>query len=283
MPLTLTLVAPSTIPIEVQGITPDQLREKTLREIQRLPVLHGNRQQELGELFAVTGSAADEQIEFVGECGTVHWIGAGMAAGYVRVTGSVGRHAGSGMSGGELLISGSAGDWAGAEMRRGLLRILGSAGDHAGGAYVGAQKGMTGGSLLIHGDAGNETGRVMRRGLIAVAGCCGDYAAFNMLAGSVMVFGAIGRRPGAGMRRGTLALLGSPPAVLLPTFRRAAALQSTTYRMMLRHLEQLQFPIEASLYGCVPEILRGDLAAGGKGEILRLSSEMFSWDLCVDA
>ena len=269
MPLSLSLRAPSTLPIEAQGLTPDLLRDKSLAEIQRLPVLCGNTLLPLGELFHVSGSAADAEIEFAGDHAQVHWIGAGMKAGCIRVTGAAGRHAGSGMNGGELLIDGDAGDWAGAEMRRGLIRIKGAAGASAGGVYVGGTKGMTGGTLLIHGAAGNESGRCMRRGLIAIGGPCGDYTAFNMLAGAVLVFGPCGIRPAAGMRRGTLALLHPAQTQLLPTFRLAATLQPTAVRLVLRRLEQLHFPFETTLCEEPLEIFRGDVVVGGKGEILR--------------
>lgn len=269
MPLTLTLIAPSTLPVEAQALTPELLRDKSIAEIQRLPVLCGNRQQPLAELFHVAGSAADAEIEFAGDQPNVHWIGAGMTSGRIRVTGSAGRHAGNRMNGGELLIDGDAGDWAGVEMQRGLIRIGGSAGNSAGGVAVGGTKGMTGGTLLIHGNAGHETGRCMRRGLIAVGGRCGDYAAFNMLAGSLVVFGPCGFRPAAGMRRGTLALLDHAPCQLLPTFHAAAVLQPTALRLTLKRLQQLQFPFPHSLCEEPLEIFRGDLVVGGKGEILR--------------
>jgi formylmethanofuran dehydrogenase subunit C len=270
MTLVLSLIQPSPVPTELQGITPDRLATLSPAEIEQLPVLQGNRRLPLAEVFHIAGSAEDLDIVLQGDLAGVHWIGAGMVHGRITVEGSVGRHAGSGMSGGELLIRGSADGWAGAEMRGGLLRIEGSAGALAGGAYRGATKGMSGGTLLIHGDAGSESGLVMRRGLIAIGGSCGDYPAFNMLAGAMFVFGRAGLRPAAGMRRGTLALLGPSQPRLLPTFRSSAVLQPTAVRLVLKRLQQLRFPIAAELYATCLEIFRGDLVAGGKGELLRL-------------
>lgn len=276
MPLLLSPLQHSPIPTEIRGITPDRLAGLSIPEIERLPVLHGNRSLPLAELFHVAGSAQDLHLELHGDLSCVHWVGAGMTGGRIHVEGSVGRHAGSGMSGGQLEIAGSADGWAGAEMRGGLLRIKGSAGPLAGGAYRGATKGMTGGNLLIHGDAGSETGLVMRRGLIAIGGSCGDFPAFNMLAGALFVFGSCGRRPAAGMRRGTLAMLGHAPSnPPLPTFRYSATLQPTALRLVLTRLEQLQFPFNHDLFHACVDMYRGDLVAGGKGELLKIPEAAF--------
>ncbi len=271
MTLVLSLIRPSRLPTEVQGITPDRLATMSPADIQRVTVLQGNQRLPLAEVFHVSGTADDQCIVFQGNLDAVHWIGAGMVSGRILVDGSAGRHAGSGMVGGELTILGSADGWAGAEMQGGVLRIHGSAGPLAGGAYRGASRGMTGGSLLIHGDAGSESGLVMRRGLIAIGGSCGDYPAFNMLAGAMFVFGNAGLRPAAGMRRGTLALLGSQPPDPLPTFRYSTVLQPTAVRLVLQRLQLLQFPVDPELYTARLEMFRGDLVAGGKGELLRLS------------
>ncbi|MFM7058051.1 MAG: formylmethanofuran dehydrogenase subunit C [Planctomycetota bacterium] len=271
MTLVLSLIRPSRLPTEVHGITPDRLVAMSPADIARLTILQGNQRLPLADLFQISGSATDMEIVFQGELDSVHWIGAGMVSGHIRAEGNVGRHVGSGMVGGELTVIGSADGWAGAEMHGGLLRILGSAGPLAGGAYRGATKGMTGGTLLIHGDAGSECGLVMRRGLIAIGGSCGDYPAFNMLAGALIVSGNTGLRPGAGMRRGTLALLGTNPPDLLPTFRYSAVLHPTALRLVLQRLQQLQFPVDPELYAARFELFRGDLVAGGKGEILRIA------------
>ena len=122
---------------------------------------------------------------------------------------------------------------------------------------------------MIHGDAGHEAGRCLRRGLIAIGGRCGDFPGFNMLAGAMLVLGPSGVRPAAGMRRGTLALLHSTCPPVLPTFRCAAVLQPTAFRLILKRLEQLDFPFDAALYEQPLEIFRGDMVVGGKGEILR--------------
>jgi formylmethanofuran dehydrogenase subunit C len=219
MTLQLKLTTAGSLPIEVFGVTPDHLRGRTLDEIERMPILHGNRTLPLAELFHVSGNAASERCEFSGDLRSVHGIGARMGSGMIVVSGSAGRHLGSQMIGGQIEVAGDVGDSLGAEMRGGLLRVRGSAANLAAAAYRGSVQGMTGGTILVGGSVGDEAGHSMRRGLLAVAGDCGNFLGVNMLAGSLLVLGRCGDHPGAGMRRGTIALLGSQHPALLPTFR----------------------------------------------------------------
>ncbi|MES1213016.1 MAG: formylmethanofuran dehydrogenase subunit C [Singulisphaera sp.] len=267
MALTLQLRVATKIPIEVDGIVPDVLRDKSRAQIEKLPVFHGNRQLSLAELFEVQGDAADERLELLGDMSGVHRIGAKMQAGTIHVTGPAGRHLGSEMKGGEIAVDGDAGDWAGAEMHGGLLRIRGDAAHHLAAAYPGSERGMTGGIVLVHGSAGDQVGHTMRRGLVAVGQNVGDFAGLNMIAGSLLVCGACGARPAAAMRRGTLAALGARPA-LLPTFRSGGRCQPLFLRVYLRALARWQFPTAAELADATYEIFHGDLLTGGRGEIL---------------
>ena len=171
--------------------------------IERFEIFHGNEQRPLADFFAVSGETSDGRIDFDGDLQGVHWIGAGMTEGVIRVNENVGRHLGSEMTGGEVHVAGNAGDWVGGEMHGGLIHVRGRAGNLIGAAYRGSPRGMTGGTILIDGDVGNEVGHTMRRGLLAVGGACGDFVGINMIAGTILVFGACGIRPGAGMRRGT--------------------------------------------------------------------------------
>src|SRR5437867_7712216 len=100
MPLRLTLRARTTVPLEVEGITPDAVRGKSLAEIEKLEVFEGNVKTRLAEFFAVSGDAGDEIHEWEGDLAGVHWIGATMQSGKVVVHGSAGRHVGSEMRGG---------------------------------------------------------------------------------------------------------------------------------------------------------------------------------------
>ncbi|MCA9266882.1 MAG: formylmethanofuran dehydrogenase subunit C, partial [Planctomycetales bacterium] len=238
MPLTLTQHTTSAVPIEVEGVLPERIAELSPGEIERLPVLHGNRRTPLGEFFRAAGDASDLQLEWVGDLSGVHRIGAGMTTGRIRVDGCAGRHLGSAMTGGEIIVAGDAGDWLGAEMRGGAVHVHGDAGDCVGAAYRGARRGMAGGTIFIHGRAGHELGHSMRRGLIAVAGDAGEFAGFHMLAGSIFVFGRVGLRCGAEMRRGTIALLGPHAPALLPTFRFACRFRPPMLPLQLAGLRR---------------------------------------------
>ena len=220
MALTLNLIQQPEVPLEVEGIVPDRVREMSATEIEVLEVFHGNRPGKLRDFFRVEGDPSDGVLIWEGDMSRVHWIGAKMSDGTIRVAGNAGRHLGSEMSGGEIHVDGDAGDWVGGELHGGLINVHGDAGHLIGAAYRGSMRGMSGGTILVHGSGGNEIGHTMRRGLIAVGGGCGDLAGFNMLAGTIVVFGTVGIRHGAGMKRGTIALLGDDrPDLLLSYFR----------------------------------------------------------------
>src|SRR5437868_4716976 len=114
MALRLTYHAKTAVPVEVEGLTPDWARDKSLSEIERFEILHGNRKIPLAEMFAVTGNADDGCFDMEGNLSGVHWIGAHMSSGRISVHGSAGRHLGSEMRGGEIRVEGDAGGWVGA-------------------------------------------------------------------------------------------------------------------------------------------------------------------------
>lgn len=269
MPLVLT---PATDPgaggplsIDLAGITPDRLAGLPLDAVQRLPVRADERAAELGELFAAAGEA-DGVLECRGDFSRVHFLGAGMAAGTIRATGSVGRHAAEGMTGGRLEVAGDAGDWLAAEMRGGEVVIGGTAGDNVGGALPGSDHGMRGGLVIVAGDVGHLAGQRLRRGIVAVGGSCGDAAAFEMRAGTVLVAGRIGPDAGLGMRRGSLVALADRPAIPA-TFRRGRAWLPPFIGLQLATLGRAGFRPATPLPGRFRH-WHGDTLAGGRGEIL---------------
>ena len=268
MALRLVYRAETAVPVEVEGLTPDWAADKSLAEIERFEIFHGNQKLPLAEMFSVTGDASDRQFEFEGNLAGVHWIGAHMASGVVRVHGPAGRHVGSDMHGGEIVVEGNANGWVGAEMHKGFIHIKGNAGHLVGAAYRGSVKGMTGGTIFVDGNAGNEIGLTMRRGLIAIGGSAGDVLGFNMIAGTVLVFGECGIRPGAGMRRGTLGILGPNPPQLLPSFRYGCTYQPQVMPLILRTLQNKGFVVDESLYSAEFDLYHGDLVSVGRGEIL---------------
>jgi formylmethanofuran dehydrogenase subunit C len=268
MPLILTYRAAATVPVELEGITPDRLAGLSRAEIERLEIQRGNRRVPLAELFDVAGDAAEEQLVLEGDLSGVHWIGAGMAAGRIDVCSSAGRHLGSQMSGGSIHVAGDAGDFAGAELRGGLIHIRGSAGDKLGAAYAGSRRGMTEGTILVVGSAGQDTGHALRRGLIAVGGDCGPAAGRGMLAGTILVLGDCGPRCGAGMRRGTLALLGPKQPELPPTFVRACRTAPCFARLLAARLGALGWTAAPEALAGPLDLWRGDLIETGRGEVL---------------
>ncbi len=257
----------TTIPVEAEVLTPDQLAGKTAADIAALPVQHGNAQAPLGEFFTVEGDASDQEVVIEGDCTRVKWLGAGMRSGKLTVRGNAGMHVGAEMSGGELHVHGNAGDWVGAEMRGGLLHVHGDAGHLVGAGYRGSRLGMRGGVLLVDGKAGNEIGSGMRRGLIAIGGDTGDFTGIGLIAGSVFVFGEPGVRTGANMKRGTIALFGKP-AALLPTFRFDCVYQPVFMPLYLNHLVRAGFPPAAAHLAGSYRRYSGDLVSLGKGEVL---------------
>jgi len=267
MTLRLLLKNRSSVPVEVEGVTPEAVRDKPLADIERSPIFHGNTKVPLAEFFDVSGDPTDGRMEWEGDLSGVHWIGAGMSSGWIHIADSAGRHLGSEMSGGEIFVDGDAGDWVGGEMHGGLIHVRGRAGHLIGAAYRGSARGMTGGTILIHGAVGNEIGHSMRRGLLAV-GAAGDLAGFNMLAGSILVFGPAGIRHGAGMRRGTIAFLGNESPPVLPSFRFACRYRPEVMTLLLRHVQRLGFPVSEELVAAGFDLFNGDLIEGGRGELL---------------
>src|SRR5438128_10959701 len=266
--LVLKYDSSTTIPVEAECITPDNLSGKTVVEISALPLQHGNAQAPLAEFFSVSGDAGDQDIVIEGDCSRVKWLGAGMTRGRLTIHGNAGMHLGAEMTGGEIQLHGSAGDWVGAEMRGGRIHVHGNAGHLVGAAYRGSRSGMRGGVILVEGNAGNEIGGTMRRGFIAIGGDTGDFVAVSLIAGTVFVFGKPGIRLGAGMKRGTIGLLGERPP-LLPTFRFDCVYRPVFMNLYLRQLRAWGFPVKEEFLHGLYERYSGDLVALGKGEIVQ--------------
>jgi formylmethanofuran dehydrogenase subunit C len=258
----------TSIPVEVEGLTPSAVRTMSLPEIERFEIYHGNRKRPLAEFFDVAGDPSDGRIEMEGDLHGVHWIGARMSDGEIHVHGDAGRHVGSGMTGGAIHVHGSASDWVGGEMHGGIIHVHGNAGDLVGAAYRGSRVGMSGGTILVHGAAGNEVGLTLRRGMIAVGGRCGDFVGFDMIAGSVLVFGPSGGRPAAGMRRGTVALLGEDPPTPLVSFRQSCIYQPPVLQLMFRSLVSHGFDVPRPCFTAKYALYHGDHATVGRGELL---------------
>lgn len=262
----LTIRAPSSIPLELEGILPERVSGLSPLEVAKLPVQHGNRSVPLGDFFDVTpdtGRIAD--LHFAGDTRNVRHIGAGMACGTIFAEGPVGMHAGAQMSGGSLVLDAGAADWLGAEMKGGEIEVRGRAGDQVGAAYRGSRRGMTGGLIVIRGTAGDELGLLLRRGQIVVEGACGEFAGASMIAGTLVLLGEVGERCGAGMKRGTILTAREPR--LPPSFRFACDYHPAFVPMLLAELRKLRVSLPEG-FGQGVRCFRGDLLNGGRGEVL---------------
>ncbi len=265
--LTLHFHGTTTIPLEADCLTPENLAGKSLAEIAQLPLQHGNRSAPLGDFFSIEGNGDDEQLLLEGDCRRVKWLGTKMTRGQITIHGDVGMHLGAEMTGGSIEVFGHADDWLGAEMRGGRIRVYGNAGHLAGGAYRGSPIGMRGGEILIDGNAGDEVGCSMRRGLIAVGGDTGAFPGASIIAGSVFIFGKPGQRPGAGMKRGSIVCCGAAPT-LLPTFRHDCDYHPVFLQLYFRQLRRWGFEVPEHLDERMWRRYSGDLVALGKGEVL---------------
>lgn len=268
MPLTLTWLAATALPIEAATLRPDRLLGRDAAEVARERLPLGRGTAEVGELFRVEGQCDDGSLVLRGDLRSVRRLGAGMTSGRLLVEGDAGDQVAAGMQGGSVEIRGHAGPGAGASLRGGLLRIGGSAGDGLGAARPGERIGMRDGVILVGGSVGADAGLAMRRGLIAIAGSAGDGLGRAMIAGSLLAFGPVGRLPGAGMKRGTIALFDAASPPLLPTFRPACRYRPPFLAHFLKRLDAWGFPTGEISPEAGFQRYNGDLIALGKGEIL---------------
>ena len=263
--LTFTLRDPQPQPIDLSALTPDHLANKTSAEIAAMELPCGNRKVRLGELFGTSGTDAS-QIVIQNHAGKFDRIGQRMSSGSIAVHGDAGAYLGLGMRGGSIEVTGSAGAFAACEMRNGRIHVRGDCGDFLGAALPGDRLGMRGGAVLVEGRAGDRVADQMRRGLILIRGGAGDYCAARMRAGTVIVLQGVGTAPGFGMHRGTL-LLDQRPS-LAATFNDCGAHALPFLRLLQKALAK-EGPAYADF---VPSIrvrrFAGDMAAGGRGEIL---------------
>lgn len=264
-------------PLEVRlnGLCPDRLATLTPPAIAALPALIGNATAHFGDLFQVDGDASDGVVRLEGNLSHVLELGKGMASGRLEIMGNVGSYLGAEMSGGLIEVRGDVADWAGVELRGGRITIHGNCGDWMGAAYPGERLGMRAGEILVHGNVGANAGVALRRGLIAISGSVGDGAGRGMVAGSLFVNQKLGPGAGLGMKRGTIAWLASQGDVeshLLPTFLPAGLGQYPFVGIYLKHLEQRGFPVPEQARIRTFARYNGDVAQGGRGEILVAAS-----------
>lgn len=263
--LTFSLRASVPFAVDCSLLTAGRLAGKSRREIEHLPLPSGLREASVGDLFRVSGEDTQSIVIAGDRC--LSGVGSGMEQGTIVVQGDAGDYAGEGMRGGRLAISGNAGAFAGSGMRGGRLQIAGDAGPFLGGARPGERHGMRGGLIIVTGNAGDRTADRMRRGLIVVSGNAGSYCASRMIAGTVLIRGTVGAAPGFGLKRGTL-LLDHPPQRLLATFQDSGAFDWLWLTLLGRQLATEPGLPAMQPLGARRRRYSGDLASGGRGEIL---------------
>ncbi|CAN5476777.1 formylmethanofuran dehydrogenase subunit C [soil metagenome] len=261
----LTLKAAPALRVDLRGITPDRLAGLALADVEKLPVGHGNALQPLAEFFRIE-VAADDALTFDGDLSRFDRIGWQMASGSVEVNGHAGHYAGGCMSGGSLTVRGNAGLLAACEMAGGSLTIDGNVDDFAASTLPGSMDGMRGGSLVVKGSAGARFGDRMRRGTALVFGNAGDFLASRMVAGTIAIGGSAGAHAGYGMRRGSVVFAGDAPQPS-STFVPAIAAADVIWQLLARDVARHGGPFEGLARRRITRHL-GDLAAGGKGELI---------------
>lgn len=256
--------------VDLRGVIPSALALLTAQQLASLPLGHGRDLVALGEFFVVA-PRDDDRLLLEGDLSRFDRVGWELDGGSLQVDGPVGDHAGGAMRDGALVVHGHAGQLAGCEMAGGRLEIHGNVGDFAAASLPGSMDGMRGGVLLVHGSAGIRFGDRMRRGSALVFGDAGDFLASRMVAGTVALGGRAGAHVGYGMRRGSVVLADAaaqppPPATFVPAIGDA----SVFWQLLARDLARLGGA--GSVFADLPQRRArrwlGDLAAGGKGELI---------------
>lgn len=264
--VTLTLRDVPAQRVDCAALTPDALAGKSRAQIEHIPLQCGNRKLALAELFRVSGEDAS-QVVFENACDKLDRIGAQMSHGRIFVDANAGAYTGLQARGGEIDVAGDVGAFAACQMRGGLLHVEGDAGDFLGGALPGEMRGMAGGTVIVKGDVGARCGDRMRRGQILIEGDAGDYCASRMVAGTIAVIGGVGAQLGFGMQRGTV-LLRAMPAELCATFADCGEHQFSFLALLFRAWSTLPTRFAEFAAPTRARRMAGDLANGGKGELL---------------
>jgi len=255
--------------ISAETLTPERLSGLSAAEIEKLPLIVGNRTEHVGDWFRVvtgTEGALPGALEFEGPCERIDRIGGGMGSGSVTVHGNAGAYAGISMTGGELTVTGSAGYGLATDLKDGMIRVGGDAGDALGGALAGIAGGMRGGTVIVSGKAGDQTGQRLRRGLVVIGGDTGANTGAGLIAGTIVTGGKLGPYAGAGLLRGSIIGLGGTDRVV-PTFADCGVHDLVIIRLLARHLSSLGLAPIAARMGSLRRYA-GDTALDGRGEIL---------------
>jgi len=273
--LTLTLRREVKDRVDLSGLTPERVLGSTQAQIGKIRLSVGRDKLPLAELFELEGSARNAQeVVLRGTRGRADHIGRGMSEGRLVVHGAAGDFLGHEMRGGELIARGDAGRWAGRGMNGGRLEIYGDTGDYLAAAFPGDTHGMREGLIVVRGSTGARAGERMRRGIVVIEGDAGDYCGHKMLAGTIIVQGNTGKFTGTGMKRGTI-LLRKPADRLPATFNACGTYEPAFLALLYRSLSGACRQLRGlANWPTKVQRLAGDLAVGGKGEILILQASV---------
>lgn len=156
--LTFTLKPNLTHQIDCRFLTPNNLANLNMAQIENLSLLNTQNSPKIGDLFVISGNDANHII-FNNTNQQLDYIGHQMSRGQITVEGDCGDFLGSQMRGGSIICHGNAKDRVGDQLRRGLILIDGNAGD-----YCGSR--MIAGTIGVYGSVGRYTGFAMKRGTI---------------------------------------------------------------------------------------------------------------------
>jgi formylmethanofuran dehydrogenase subunit C len=153
-------------------------------------------------------------------------------------------------------------------MTGGILVVGGAAGDRLGAPVSGGARGVDGGVIVVRGGAGAMAAFRMRRGTVFIGGAAGPAAGAAMIAGTLVLAHAPGPGAGALMRRGTIVVL--RPFVPGATFAAAGRAPAPHLKPWWDALGRAGVPLPEGLAGAPFARFCGDMAEGGRGEILIL-------------
>lgn len=156
--LTFTLKKNVTQQIDCRLLSPNNLADLSIVQIENLYLLNTKNAPKISDYFDVSGDDANHII-FKSANQQLDFIGFQMTNGQITIEGDCGDFLGTQMRGGIIICKGNANDRVGDQMRRGLILVDGNAGD-----YCGSR--MIAGTIGVFGKVGNYVGFAIKRGTI---------------------------------------------------------------------------------------------------------------------
>lgn len=201
------------IVLDVEGILPQTVHQKSREDVEEMQIICGNRNVDLGDFFDV--DTEGDGLIFEGDLRKVKRVGWSLEDGEILVRGTAGMYVGAFMQGGKIMVEGDVGPFSALNMGGGELIVKGDAGDYLGASYRGEWRGMSSGKILVEGNAGMEVGSHMRDGIIIIRNFVDSFCGTRM-SGGIVFANKANVRAGAGMKSGDIIVNGTPE--LLPGF-----------------------------------------------------------------